>query len=206
MSNPLATLSPSLRAALAGLPLPLLAHCRRVASLAAYLARRHAVALGQIPDDIAPKARLAGLVHDLARAWSGQELLALAGELGLPVGETEARLPVLLHGPVGAALLRRDFGIQDEELLAAVDCHTTGRREMGALDKLLYVADKTEPGKLAGDPALAPLRRQAEVDLDKALLGLLEHHLAQLKGRGGLVHPASLEAAAALRTAPRQPS
>ncbi len=42
-------------------------------------------------------------------------------------------------------MAREKYGVDDEEILSAIACHTTGKTDMGMLDKILYVADYIEP-------------------------------------------------------------
>ncbi len=91
-------------------------------------------------------------------------------------------------------MLRRDYELDDAELLAGVDCHTTARDGMALLEKVLFVADKVEPHKLAREAALAEVRRLAEDDIDAAVLRYLDHNLEQSVRRGWQVHPRSNEA------------
>ena len=114
-------------------------HCVRVARTSVHLARRHGIDPGS--------AWLAGLFHDIAREISGSRLLALAGEWGLPVTPEEERMPVLLHGKAGAAMLRRDFPWLPDQVLSAVENHIKGPGFPGKLETILYVADFMEPGR-----------------------------------------------------------
>ena len=66
------------------------------------------------------QAALGMLAHDVARAMSDQELLTQANRLGLSVGLVEKQVPVLLHGPVGAEILQREDGLNDQSLYRAV--------------------------------------------------------------------------------------
>jgi predicted HD superfamily hydrolase involved in NAD metabolism len=109
------------------------AHSERVAAIAADLARRHGVD--------ADKAALAGLLHDLCRELSEPELEAVAAAAGIT-----AEVPAVLHGPVAAYLLQRDYGLADPEVLAAIDRHTTGDPEMTPLDAVVFVADLAAHG------------------------------------------------------------
>lgn len=50
----------------------------------------------------------------------------------------------VVHSFLGAEVARVDFGVTDEEILNAIKYHTTGRPDMTRLEKIVYVADKTE--------------------------------------------------------------
>jgi predicted HD superfamily hydrolase involved in NAD metabolism len=175
-----------LRAAVAALPQGLRAHIERVEDEAVRLAPLHGVD--------ADRARLAALGHDLVRHKKGQELLDLAAAYSLQPDAVERAAPILVHGPVAAAMLARDYGVEDAELLAGIDCHTTARPGMTKLEQVLFVADKVEPHKLAKEPALAEVKRLAEDDLDAAVLRYLDLNLQEAIRRGWQVHVRSLEA------------
>ena len=85
------------------LPPKLQAHISRAQDVARELAPYHQVSPEQ--------AALGLLAHDVARAMSGAELLHCAAQFVLPVGIVDRRVPVLLHGPVGAEILRREEGL-----------------------------------------------------------------------------------------------
>lgn len=50
----------------------------------------------------------------------------------------------VVHSFLGAKVAEKDFGVTDHEILDAIAYHTTGRPNMTRLDKIVYVADKTE--------------------------------------------------------------
>jgi predicted HD superfamily hydrolase involved in NAD metabolism len=156
-------------------------HTLRVADTAERLARAH---------DLDPdRARLAALLHDAAREMGQGEFLRLAGAWDLPVGEPEKESPKLLHGPVAAELARRELGVEDEEVLAAIRTHTTGNPDMGPLALALYVADKIEPAR--DYPSVGRLRRLASEDLRWAAAEALRRSIAHNEERGKQVHPSS---------------
>ena len=91
------------------------------------------------------QAVTAGLLHDLCKDMTDEELLAAAARYGIALGETQQRYPGLLHGPVAAEECRRDHGIDDPEIYDAIFWHTTGRPGFGRLGLALYLADFAEP-------------------------------------------------------------
>jgi len=89
---------------------------------------------------------IAGLGHDIARETEPAQLLELAlSKFSLEKWEMQG--VNILHGKAGAALLQRDFGINDAEILEAVAWHTTGIPGMGDLAKIVYIADYIEPNR-----------------------------------------------------------
>lgn len=152
----------AVRAELETRPAGLIRHVERVLSEALDIGSRY---------DIDPaRVELAVWGHDLFRAHSAEEQLRLARESGIVMDETEERLPVLLHGPIAAAVLRDRFRLTDDEVLAAVRDHTSGLSEMSMLAKVILVADKVEKHKRERTPAMAEVRKLARRDLDLALL------------------------------------
>ena len=156
-------------------------HTLRVAETAERLAWTH----GLDP----ARARLAALLHDAARETEPEEFLRLAEEWGLAVGEPERESPKLLHAPVAAELARRELGVEDEEVLAAIRAHTVGRPGMGSLALALYVADKIEPAR--DYPSVERLRRLAQEDLRGAAAEALRRAIARNEGRSRPIHPSS---------------
>lgn len=162
-------------------------HCVRVARMSENLARAH----GADP----AKARLAGMLHDLARLYSAQRLLRESAEHGLEIDEYAREHPVVLHAPLSAALARDLFGVTDEQVLSAISKHTLGAGQMSALDCILYLADSLEPGRdFPERPELAAL---AERDLAGAMRATIRSTLRYLTQRHLPVAP---QTAAAMRT------
>ena len=144
------------------------------------------------------RIRLSALLHDAAREVEKDELLRLAGEWNLPVGEPELESPMLLHGPVAAEIAKRELGIEDEEVLEALRVHTTGAPEMGPVALAVFVADAIEPGR--DYPSVERLRELAKQDLYETAAEALRRDIAHNEERGRMVHPASRKALRWLET------
>ena len=149
-----------------------LAHVFRTVEVAKVLAARHGI-------DPA-RAEVAALLHEIGEPYNDKEMLALARHYNLDIDDTEQRIPRLLHGKLGAAILRDRWDIQDEELLEAVRLHISAGPHMGTLAKIIFVADKLEPDrdKFYGD--LNAIRELAETNLDAAIAKLSAWRLDKL--------------------------
>ena len=138
------------------------------------------------------KAELAGLLHDCAKRYTDNELIARSQKHGLSLTESELKAPAVIHAKYGAWMARNKFGIQDEEILSAIQCHTTSKPGMGILDKILYIADYIEPRR---DKAsnLARMRYLAFQDLDQTMYEILAGTINYLKGKGGCIDPMTIQ-------------
>lgn len=136
------------------------------------------------------KARVAGLLHDCAKYFPGDKLLAKCKKYNLPVNQYEEEFPQLLHAKVGARLAYNKYGIKDEEILSAIAWHTTGRPQMTLLDKIVYIADYIEPNRNKA-PDLPEIRQLAFQDIEKCLITIVSHTLNYLKETGSVIDPMS---------------
>ena len=159
------------------------AHSRRVAELARRLAERYGYN--------GEKAFAAGLLHDLARDMDPSLLLQTARSFGIVEHKEEVLAPVVLHGPVAAALAERDFGVRDPEVLEAIAVHTTGSPRMGGVAQAVFVADALEPGRTY--PGVEEGRRWAERDLRRAVVCVAGETLRYLEQNGMPVDPRTRE-------------
>ncbi len=159
----------------------------------AYTAYFLAVCHGYDPE----KAYLTGLLHDCAKVIPHDEQLAECQRLGIELTEYEVRNPgALAHAKLGAYMAMYDFGINDTEILEAIACHTVTRPEMSMLDKIIYIADCTEPNReehLGSEPELLEIRKLATTDLDKAVYYVTKRIIDYLKSTGGEIDPVTID-------------
>lgn len=158
-------------------------HILRVEAMAVDLAQHH-----QLDVDA---ARLAGLMHDLAKCFPPEELLGWARAEGWTLDPTERQSPHLLHAPVGALVARDTFGIDDPRILAAIANHTLGAPDMDALSCVVYLADSLEPGR-GDDAQLHHLRQLCYEDLSTAVYETCVVSLKHLLQTGRLIHPRTI--------------
>ncbi len=147
------------------------------------------LALLYAPDDVR-RARLAGWIHDVAKHWSNDELLDFAESHRLPISYTERQVPSLLHGAVGYALANDVFSLDDPVLRDACANHTTGAPNMETLDKIVFLGDLIEPGR--SFPGITPIREEAQLDLDAAVLRAVDFTIAHLIDKHKIIEPRAI--------------
>ncbi|MBO4991447.1 MAG: bis(5'-nucleosyl)-tetraphosphatase (symmetrical) YqeK, partial [Firmicutes bacterium] len=81
----------------------------------------------------------------------------------------------------------------DEDMLNAVRFHTTGRKGMSLLEKIIFLADAIEPNR--SYPGVNDLRAMSEQNLDKACLMSLQRTIEYVRSQGQDLDPRTLEAA-----------
>lgn len=143
------------------------------------------------------KGYLAGLAHDMCKDLDDETQLSLASHDGQPISDVEKKKPSLLHGRAAAEKLRRDFGIDDSDIIQAVSRHTLGGASLCPLAKIIYAADKIEPGR----PQSTQEYREKlfALSLNKLCLAVLEENMDYLRSKGKEIAPVSFRFHEALK-------
>ena len=140
-------------------------------------------------------AARAGILHDITKALDGPLQLTLCKAYGKILSDFSRKYPKTLHALTGSLVAERIFG-ENEAVVTAICHHTTGRANMGLLEKIIYVADYMEPCR--NFPGVERLRELAFSDIDAALKLGLEMTLEHLARQGNEVSPESRDALAYL--------
>lgn len=141
-----------------------------------------AAALAMCHGENVEHALYAGLLHDCAKCIPGRKKIKLCKKYKLAVSEVEEKNPSLLHAKLGAYLAANKYDITNQDILNAINSHTTGRPGMSLLEKIIYIADYMEPGR-AALPNMAEVRRLAFQNIDECLYRILEDSLVYLRSR-----------------------
>ncbi len=162
-------------------------HTEGVIFTAVKLAERY----GADPD----KAEMAALFHDACKNLDIDEMNTLVEEYG--IGDYYIDKPQLAHSKLAAAILHREFGVEDQEILDAISYHTTGRAEMSLLEKIIFAADATEPNRTYDDAER--LNALAFSDLDEACCEILEYTYKKVEMAGSFMDQDTVRALAWFR-------
>lgn len=139
----------------------------------------------------AERAELSAILHDVAKYWPVDRMELIIREQRLP-GELLAYDKELWHAPVGAWVAQRDFGVTDSEVLDAIRYHTSGRRGMSKLEKIVWLADYIEPGR--DFPGVDSIRELSEKDLEVSMLAALDNTISFLIAKGKRIYPPTIDA------------
>lgn len=153
-----------------------------------------AIELAQLHGADPDKASLAALLHDCAKNISNNpESFAKEHHIEEYLHDYDDYPMPVLHAPMGAHLAQVEFGVNDPEVLSAITWHTSGKPDMSLMDKVIYLADYTEPTRFS-TPELEEVRALSKTDLDKALLTALKYSIKRIEAKGGPVHYTTLNA------------
>jgi predicted HD superfamily hydrolase involved in NAD metabolism len=138
------------------------------------------------------KAKIAGLVHDCAKNMEDEEIINIIEKNGYTIEGIYRRTPNLMHGLAAAIIAEKDMGIKDIDILNSINYHTTGRKNMSLLEKIIYISDYIEP--MRNFPGVEELRKATYYNLDEALLLSLDNTIKYVISRNQLLHTDTVEA------------
>lgn len=101
-----------------------------------------AVELAEVYDIDVTKTKLAALLHDISGVMTPQEMYDFAIMKGLEIDPAEEKYHALLHQRVSKIIAQEEFDIIDSDILNAIECHTTLKKNASMYDKIIFIADK----------------------------------------------------------------
>lgn len=144
--------------------------------------RRMAVKLAKRWGADPEKAALAALLHDTAKELPREEMLQILNDNAIMAENTQNRPSPVWHGICAAILAQTQWGVEDEEVLSAIRCHTTGKPGMSLLDEIVFLADMTSAER--DYPEVDYLRKLEKKDIHQAMREALEMNLHWLEESG----------------------
>ncbi len=144
-------------------------------------------------ENMVEKAEVAALLHDCAKDYPNDLKLRLCREYHVPLDDIMKKNTELIHPFLGAEIAKREYLVDDEEILDAIRYHTTGKKQMSLLDKIIFIADYIEPNRKPFE-GIDEARKIAYTDLDLAMKFILERTIGYVKEKNRLLHPLSEEA------------
>ncbi|SFG08534.1 bis(5'-nucleosyl)-tetraphosphatase (symmetrical) YqeK [Oribacterium sp. WCC10] len=132
------------------------------------------------------KAEVAGLLHDCAKQFSDEELIKLCKKENVELTEDILKAPQVIHSVFGAVYARKEFGIEDKDILSSIYYHTLGRPDMSLLEAIVFVSDYIEARRFKAE-RLPEIRMLAFTDLDRAVYEINHDTITYLEESGGYI-------------------
>ncbi|MCH5338856.1 MAG: HD domain-containing protein [Acetatifactor sp.] len=123
------------------------------------------------------KCRIAGLLHDIGAVMKPEDMVGYTISRGITLDEAEKMYPFLLHQRVSRMFAEDVLGIKDEDILSAIECHTTLKNCPGKYDMALFIADKLSWDREGVPPYFNEVERGLQLSLESASLEYITYSL-----------------------------
>ncbi|MET1819715.1 bis(5'-nucleosyl)-tetraphosphatase (symmetrical) YqeK [Enterococcus faecalis] len=153
-------------------------HCMEVGEYAYQLGEKYLTS----PE----KVSIAGYLHDISAVYPNNQRINVAQKYGIELNEAEMAFPMIIHQKISKSIAKMDFGIEDNEILSAIECHTTLKKNYSDIDLVLFVADKIKWDQEAKPPYLDGLLQALNCSLENAAYFYIDYIL---KHDIKVVHP-----------------
>ncbi|EHU9666399.1 bis(5'-nucleosyl)-tetraphosphatase (symmetrical) YqeK [Enterococcus faecalis] len=132
------------------------------------------------------KVSIAGYLHDISAIYPNNQRNNVAQKYGIELNEAEMAFPMIIHQKISKSIAKMDFGIEDNEILSAIECHTTLKKNYSDIDLVLFVADKIKWDQEGKPPYLDGLLQALNCSLENAAYFYIDYIL---KHDIKVVHP-----------------
>ncbi|HGS8706851.1 TPA: bis(5'-nucleosyl)-tetraphosphatase (symmetrical) YqeK [Enterococcus faecalis] len=153
-------------------------HCMEVGEYAYQLGEKYLTS----PE----KVSIAGYLHDISVIYPNNQRISVAQKYGIELNEAEMAFPMIIHQKISKSIAKMDFGIEDNEILSAIECHTTLKKNYSDIDLVLFVADKIKWDQEGKPPYLDGLLQALNCSLENAAYFYIDYIL---KHDIKVVHP-----------------
>lgn len=120
-------------------------------------------------------AEIAGYLHDIGRTIPQNSRINIAEELGIDILEEERIFQDLLHSKLSKVMASEIFKIENQDILNAIECHSTLRANVSKLDLVLFVADKLTWESDNSRPIIDGIMRGLEKSLEHGAFSYIQH-------------------------------
>lgn len=138
------------------------------------------------------KIRISALLHDIAKNMSLEEMKKICKENFLSeLSDEDMNSREIMHGFVGSIIAKKEFGINDEEILNGIKYHTIGEKNLNLFGKIIYIADAIEKNR--SYPNVEKIRKITEKNLDEGIIFEIDKKMEYLKSLGKKTHQNTIE-------------
>lgn len=152
---------------------------------------KRAIQYAEIYNENMEKTKIAAILHDIAKEIPKEESYNMLEKYEVKLDDIEKRNFNLIHSILGAEIAKNEYGL-DDDIVNAIKYHTTGRENMSMLEKIIYLADATEPNRNymsnENELSLNELVELIKTNIDEGLEYTLKWNLQSVLRRNLLVH------------------
>lgn len=138
------------------------------------------------------KAYTAGLIHDCCKDTPAGLQLSYMLSNGVELSPVEISTAKLYHARCGSVYIQKEFGVTDLDIINAVRYHTTGRKGMSLLEKIVFIADFISDERDYN--GVEVMREKAVRSLDEAIVEGLAFTIKDLIDAQRVVHTDTIDA------------
>lgn len=137
--------------------------------------------------------KLTALAHDIAKEMSEADYERYIKENNILLSENDKESKAILHGIIGADIVNKKYGFS-KEMQDAIYYHSTAKEKMTLLEKIIFLADKSE--KLREGEDAEKLRKIIkEEGFDKAILWDIDYYtIPRMIQKQRVIHPNTIYA------------
>lgn len=139
----------------------------------------------------AEKAYVAGILHDVMKEEKTDVQLAEIKKAGWTLTDLEMNNPKVHHQISGAAFVKNELGITDDDVIGGIRYHTTGHSNMTLFEMIIYLADFTSEDR--NYPDVDTMRAETDKSLLSGMLYSLRYTIIDIASHNRQIHPDTLE-------------
>ena len=139
----------------------------------------------------AEKAYVAGILHDVMKEEKTDVQLAEIKKAGWTLTDLEMNNPKVHHQISGAAFVKNELGITDDDIIGGIRYHTTGHSNMTLFEMIIYLADFTSEDR--NYPDVDTMRAETDKSLLSGMLYSLRYTIIDIASHNRQIHPDTLE-------------
>ena len=114
------------------------------------------------------KCVIAGLLHDISAMIKPEDMFKYAYENNFNICEAEKKYPFLLHQRLSKICAIEYFNVSDEDILSAIECHTTLKKDPSKYEMSLFIADKLSWDREGIPPFYEDVDNALDISLEAA--------------------------------------
>ena len=118
--------------------------------------------------------------------------LKILADFGIIMRDVELSAKKFWHAISGAVYIKHVLHIEDEDVYNAVRYHTTGRKNMTLLEKVIFIADFISKDR--NYPGVEDMRKAAYKSLDKAIVEGIAFTITELAKDRAPIVPETIDA------------